>query len=224
MFTTKTVSVKRSSRRSISLNILPSGELEVRAPYLTPDFFINRFLSQHDDWITKRLGLVHHTNAPKKKRQYTEGEEFLYLGTPHILTFGPSKEIIAKNGKILFPEVRKFRVQKELETWYIHQAKTIITQRVALLSQEMGVTYQSLYFSDTKSKWGSCSHDNNLQFNWRLVMAPALVLNYVVVHELTHITHKNHSLTFWKAVEKYNPSYKQQRKWLKLNGNSLVLS
>ncbi len=75
----------------------------------------------------------------------------------------------------------------------------------------------------TKSQWGSCTHDNKLQFSWRLIMTPITVLNYVVIHELAHTTQKNHSRAFWDVVRRHCPSYNRQRKWLKEHGNSLVV-
>ena len=126
-------------------------------------------------------------------------------------------------GKLFYPQAIKFRIKKEIEQWYIAQAKEIITREVKRYAKEMNTTYTDLTFSDTKSQWGRCTHDNRLQFSWRLVMTPLLVLRYVVVHELAHTFEKNHSYLFWSKVRSVNPSYKQQIKWLKENGNTLVV-
>jgi predicted metal-dependent hydrolase len=213
--------ILRSNRSSLAIQIKPDGSVIVKAPHLVPKFLINRFVSEHSDWIQKQLDT--HRFVAHKSKQYTHGEEFLYLGKPYVLDIGAYTSISVSETKLCFPRALQFRTQKELLNWYQKEARLLITKQVALHSEVMGVSYGSITFSDTKSKWGSCSHDNNLQFNWRLVMAPFLVLNYVVIHELTHIHHKNHSQAFWMAVAKHNPSYRQQRLWLKKYGDTLVL-
>lgn len=215
------ITIVRSPRRSIALQIQPDGSVLVRAPRFILNFQINRFIEEHADWIEKHVGVLE--KSGKKKRQFIEGEEFLYMGKTHILTLGPSRTIETKDERLYFPKFLAFRMQKELTEWYQKQAQDIISERVAFHAKSMGVSYSTIYFSDTKSKWGSCSHDDKLQFNWRLIMAPYIVINYVVVHELSHIREKNHSRAFWKIVEMHNPSYRQQIKWLKTNGHSLHL-
>jgi len=138
------------------------------------------------------------------------------------LKLGPYTEIAVSNDELLFPIALQFRAQKELRAWYIKQGRELITKQLEKYALEMGASYTDLTFSDTKSKWGSCSHDNRLQFSWRLIMAPVLVMNYVIIHELAHTTEKNHSRDFWKIVEKYTPSYRQSRKWLRDHGHTLV--
>jgi predicted metal-dependent hydrolase len=88
---------------------------------------------------------------------------------------------------------------------------------------KMNATHSGLMFSDTKSKWGTCMHDNRLQFNWRLVMAPRMVLDYVVIHELAHTKEKNHGRNFWAKVRAFTPAYRQHRKWLTDNAHLLTV-
>lgn len=89
------------------------------------------------------------------------------------------------------------------------------------MSKKMNTKYKSIRFSDTFSKWGTCFPDNSLQSNWRLIMTPITVINYVVVHELAHTTEKNHGSRFWNKVSLYTPAYKQHRKWLDKNKHLL---
>lgn len=148
---------------------------------------------------------------------------FLYLGKEYTLHTGNHTSISLHEDRLLFPHVLQFRLEKEITTWYIQQARSVISNQVEYYSKHMNTIYASLKFSDTISQWGSCSRDNNLQFNWRLIMAPLLVLNYVIIHELTHTLEKNHSSNFWSKVRLHNPSYKQQIKWLQTHGNSLKI-
>lgn len=151
-------------------------------------------------------------------------DEYLYLGNTLTLKPGPYTEIAVSGSDLLFPQALLFRKEKELASWYIVQAKSVITRQLNHFAKEMGTGYTSVRFSDTQSKWGSCTHDNRLQFNWRLIMTPLMVLNYVVIHELAHTLEKNHTQLFWMKVRRLNPSYRQQVRWLKEHGESLVLA
>ncbi len=213
-------SIIRSVRRSISLHVSSHGELIVKAPFFVPEKIIQNFIKDKEDWILKALQKVGKSKINKKT--YQEGEGFLYLGDKYKLHLGDFKEISVTK-TLNFPDFLSFRIKKELTNWYIKQAKEVITNQVDHMSKKMNVKYKDLRFSDTSSKWGSCSPDNSLQFNWRLVMTPITVINYVVIHELTHTTEKNHRSKFWKRVDIYTPAYKQHRKWLNNNKHLLEL-
>jgi len=205
----------RSHRASISVQITREGEVVVKAPYLVPQFVINQFLNSKKEWIEKTLAKV--SNHIPKKRRYEEGETFLFLGNTYTLTFYIGTEISAKNGKLFFPHALKFRIHKELEEWLRKKAQEVIPQRVAAHAVKMKARYKDIFFSDTSSKWGTCFADNTLQFNWRLIMAPLMVLDYVIIHELTHTTEKHHQDSFWRRVRLFTPAYRQHRKWLEEN-------
>lgn len=214
--------ISRSHRRTVSLHITPEGRLLVKAPFFVPSYFIRKFVEKHRVWIAKQVSNLHQSSNAIPKG-YLEGENFLFLGNKHSLRFKESIHEIILNNELCFPSCLQFRIKKELTDWYVKQAKKIISERVNYFSSEMDTRYKKIGFSDTKSKWGSCGRDNSLQFNWHLVMAPLLVVDYVVVHELAHTFEKNHSRKFWKIVEKYKPAYRQYRSWLKNNGAVLNL-
>lgn len=113
---------------------------------------------------------------------------------------------------------------KELEKRYRKAAVDYIPKRVAHFAQILGVTYEKITIRDTKTRWGSCSSSGNLSFSWRLMLAPFSVLDYVVVHELCHRIHMNHSREFWKTVEYYFPEYREKKNWLKEHGKFLVIT
>jgi predicted metal-dependent hydrolase len=213
--------ITRSLRRTLALHILPDASLEVKVPLYVSTRHINEFIESHRDWIEERIKKMEQKRA--REKTYTNGEKFMYLGKEYSLEIGNYPSIQVKEDKFLFPQAIAFRIKKELENWYVQQAKTIITARVAQYAEEMHASYTSVSFSDTKSKWGSCTSDNRLQFSWRLVMTPILVLSYVIVHELAHTKEKNHSYKFWNIVRGINPSYRQQIKWLKEHGNMLTV-
>lgn len=114
-------------------------------------------------------------------------------------------------------------LREGLEAWYIKQAHMIFPVRVMHYQQITGGRVNQIHIRDQKTRWGSCSSLRNLNFNWRLVMAPPEVLDYVVVHELCHLTHMNHSREFWDMVGSVMPEYWERKKWLKENGGMLEL-
>src|SRR5260221_1166153 len=181
----------RSHRSSISLHITRDGELVVKAPHLIPRFLIDQFVNSKKDWIEKVYAKVQQRKPTQKA--YQEGEEFLFLGKARQLAFGQGIEIRVTENELIFPKAAAFRMQKELTNWYQRQAKELITKRVEYHAGLMKAFYKDIFFSDTSSKWGTCFADSRIQFNWRLVMTPLMVIDYVVIHELTHPTAKHHN-------------------------------
>lgn len=210
----------RSHRRSVSIQVMPTGTVRVHAPYLLPKFLIDEFVRKKTPWIEKKITIA--TKYPLQIRQtITDGDTYYYLGIPHTIHIGRYTHVTIVKNDIHFPRHLLFRGKTELTNWYIHQAKDVISKRVSYFARRMDTSYKSISYSDTTSKWGSCTPDNALQFNWRLVMAPIIVLDYVVVHELAHTKEKNHGKSFWSLVSCEKPAYKQYIKWLKENGNIL---
>lgn len=113
--------------------------------------------------------------------------------------------------------------RKSLEKRYKDAARSYIPKRAAYYSSMTGGTYNRICIRSQKTRWGSCSSNGTLSFNWRLMLAPPAILDYVVVHELCHLTHMNHSADFWQLVESVFPDYRNARKWLKEHGNELTL-
>lgn len=210
------ITIERSNRRTVALHIQPDATVLVKAPNHMPQRQIDSFIEEHNEWIVKRLAVV----EERLKHRRNE-DEYFFLGKTLKLTPGNYKEIAVKEDKLLFPVALMFRKEKELTAWYRKQAKNIISEQVKSYALQMKAEYKEITFSDTKSQWGRCTHDNRLQFSWRLVMAPMLVINYVIIHELSHTFEKNHTQMFWMKVRNFNPSYRQQIKWLKEHGASL---
>lgn len=202
----------------MSLHVTTSGDIIVRAPLSYSDNVIHKFVEKNAAWIDAQMARVVRT-----RKQYQAGEKFWYLGVEHELVFEDVPVIEARNGKLYFPRFLKFRVQKELALWFQSQAKNIITEQLKRTAALMETTYLHVTFSETKSRWGSCSPENALQFNWKLIMCPPAVMNYVIVHELAHTREKNHGTKFWQIIRFHSPAYRAHRNWLKKFGDQLVL-
>ena len=119
-------------------------------------------------------------------------------------------------------ELRKFRIRTYIEKWYIQEAYKRLEDKVIKYSENIRVSPREIKVKNYKSRWGSCDKKGRLTFNWHLIKAPHSIVDYVVIHELCHMVQSNHSPKFWHEVEKYDPSYKDHKKWLKLNGAELI--
>ena len=117
---------------------------------------------------------------------------------------------------------RKEKIQKYLQYWYRSRARERLIEKVERYSKLIGVSSKGFRLGSFKSKWGSCDSRRKLAFNWNLIKAPHAVIDYVVIHELCHIIQPNHSKLFWQEVEKYDPSYKERKDWLKKHGSELI--
>ena len=134
-------------------------------------------------------------------------------------TRGKVKEVM---GKILMwiPYDADYEQRRILlEKWYRRQAEQLLSEKAAFYAERLGVSFADIRIKDQRSRWGSCSSMGNLNYNWKLVLMPPGVLDYVVVHELAHRREMNHSAAFWKVVATWMPDYKKYRKWLRDNGN-----
>lgn len=114
--------------------------------------------------------------------------------------------------------------KKSLEMHYRALAREVLFNRITYYLPKTGGQYTSITIREQKTRWGSCSARGTLSFNWRLILAPPVVLDYVVVHELCHLQHMDHSAAFWHAVSHVMPDYKIRRKWLKVHGQELSVT
>jgi hypothetical protein len=107
--------------------------------------------------------------------------------------------------------------------WYRRQAGKLIEERVVFFAGRYQLQYEKIKITSARTRWGSCSAKGVLSFSWRLIMTPVEVVDYVVIHELVHTIHHNHSKSFWKMVEKLLPDYRKHRMWLRQNGQQMIL-
>ncbi|MFZ2226109.1 MAG: SprT family zinc-dependent metalloprotease [Candidatus Moraniibacteriota bacterium] len=213
----------RSKRKNIALVISHDATLVVRAPMRTPLSYIEKLVEEKFAWIERKMREFE--KRPKaEKKNFQVGEEFLYLGKKYKLEIAEGTKIrITQDFKLIFPRVFLWRAKARMHDWYKKQAQKEITERTKIIASKLNLKYCSLKISNAKTNWGSCGPKNSLNFNWRLIMAPEGVIDYVIIHELTHIIEKNHSRHFWNKVAVVMPDYKQARKWLRENSKVLTL-
>lgn len=215
--------IVRSKRKTIALTITPDATLIVRAPMNTSLEYIENLIRRKLKWIQKAIARTQSRPRPVP-HEYVEGESFLYLGKTFKLaiTERASKALTFQSGFILNRK-DKSRARELLIAWYKQEAKKKIAERVKWLSHRSGLEYNSIKITSANKRWGSCSTTGNLNFSWRLIMAPLPVVDYVIVHELAHLEHKNHSKAFWERVRVIYPNYEKAREWLRRSEGTLVI-
>lgn len=194
----------RSDRKTLGIYVLPGGKVEVRAPRRTAIGYINDFVEKKQAWISDRIN-----ELSKEKRVIAPDTQVFIFGTPYIIKIGKPRI----ENSILY--VRESLVKDDAEGLMRELARRIITERTKQLSVDTGIIPKSVKITRAKTRWGSCSADGKININWRLIMGDAELADYVIVHELCHIRHHNHSKEFWKEVEGILPNYKNTREKLK---------
>ncbi|MDP3330593.1 MAG: SprT family zinc-dependent metalloprotease [Methylococcaceae bacterium] len=228
--------LRRSQRATRVRIVVKPGSVEVVAPPKVPESKIVQFIHAKQQWIMSALGKMqakgHLANNGVASIVYGHGADVFYQGRIYQLATKPSK---LKNAKVEFvdgfiahvPESLQVEqhsdaIRGALERWMKKQAKVHVEHLVNRHAPRKQLFPQSIKIKTQKSRWGSCGIHNDININWLLVMAPAEVLEYVVVHELCHIQQRNHSRHFWALVEEHLPGYQQHRVWLKKHGSHLM--
>ncbi|MBN1494679.1 M48 family metallopeptidase [Candidatus Peregrinibacteria bacterium] len=211
----------RSKRRTISLVITKEPSLVIRAPFRVSEDYIQNLVNQKLGWIQKKFEEM--AKRPKTGKQFINGEEFLFLGKTYKLQITENLKNIQALDKLYLPEKKLPKAKKHIVGWYKKQAKEIVVKRTRFMADRFSFNPSSIRISGAMRRWGSCNSKRRINFSWRLVMTPREVIDYVIVHELSHLAHLNHSKNFWAKVKAILPDYKDRIKWLKQNDNLLTI-
>ena len=207
----------RSKRKTLSLQINNNAELIVRAPNQLSVIKIEQFIDEKLNWIEKKSKSI--SLIKPLKPNYTEGEKFLYLGNEYPLS------VNTIHAKDLSFDGEIFRLnsggKNEFLSWYKVSFKKIALPSLEYYANNYQLSYNQVRLKTQKTLWGSCSSVNNINLNYLLIGAPISVIDYVIVHELCHSVHKNHSKNFWQLVFSILPNYKASKRWLQVNGHRL---
>ena len=194
-------------RKSVGIQV-KDGLLIVRAPKGIPDAKLNSILREREGWINKKL--AEYESCVKLNGDIIEGKVFLFLGKKYN-TFEELREIASKTTGI------KPRSNASIEKQYRKFSEVILPNTANYIAQSRGLQYRSVKLINSKAKWGSCDSKGVISLNWRLIMLPESIIEYIVTHELCHTLHLNHSARFWSAVEKHCPNAAAAKKFLKQN-------
>jgi len=227
-------SVRKTNRKkTIALQVRPDLQVVILVPPFLRDELIKQAVLKRAAWIIEKKRKLKQIHATMPKKEFVSGEAFLYLGRQYRLKVVRSDA--EKAGLCRFANARflvsVFRglsegatvdaVREKLTEWYRERAEVKIRERVRAYTAVTGKEPKEVLLGNQEKRWGSCSRSGVLRFNWRIIMTPVSVIDYVVVHELCHLAHSDHSEKFWSMVASIIPDYKQKRDWLR-NNNVLL--
>ena len=217
--------IRRSARRkrSIGLTIDFEGGVCVHAPLRAGLAAIERLLGRQQNWINRRRAqLINQESHPRD-----DDDSVIHLGARYALRIADNRDKpqgceiggtfldVNLDGAPIETAARREEVRLEIMLWRKKEARRIFRERADFWAHQLGVKFRRLTASNPRRQWGSCSGYNDIRINWRLIMAPPELLDYVIVHELCHVAHKNHSVRFWRMVGAALPDWKARRKQLR---------
>lgn len=224
--------VEKKKRKTIGIRITQEGEVVVTSPLNVDDEFVRNVVLKKSSWILSKLKDIRTIELKMPQRELVTGESLLLLGREYEMeviedVWERAARVRFDNGfKIyvnpkLSSNIRYEAVKLAVERWMREKAGEVFKARTEHYSKLLGLFPKKIVIKDQRSVWGSCSSKGNINYNYRLVMAPLEIIDYIVVHELCHLKHPNHSKEYWDFVEKIIPDYSLRRDYLKENGRLL---
>ena len=218
------------SRRTTDIVIERNGLITVRAPLqMTPEQ-VDETVRSKRMWIYRNLAEWRDLNATSVVREWVNGESFLYLGSGYrlLLVSVQDEPLKLKDGRFqllrsVIESGGRQAAHQTFENFYKEKGVGRLTQRVKHFSSKVGVAPGAVFVRDIGFRWASCLKSGDLHFHWKSLMAPPTVIDYIVVHELCHLHHRDHSDAFWNEVDKVLPDYRERKEWLRLRGAELDL-
>ena len=217
------IKIIRTSRRSKSISLkIRNGELEVSCPYNTSEIFIKNLIERKKVWINKNID---RSRKNQKKIDQISNGFITYKGLVLKLVYEKSnfEGITVEDNKLKIFYLDESKSKKLIIEWLKLQANNFLRARLSFLSKRISIEFNSLTIKSYTARWGSCNTKGDIFLNWKLIMLPESVIDYVLIHELAHINVPNHSREFWKLVKKKDPNYCKNKRWLKDNGSSFIL-
>jgi predicted metal-dependent hydrolase len=212
--------IRRSDRaRRVRVAVDTERGVEVVLPRRARAREAERAVVELRPWIERRLREVEATRAAVAAR----GDTVPYLGADLRLVPEAGRTRVHRRGDALLVPDRDGDATPALERWYRRRARAEIAPRLDRAVAALGTSYTALTIRNQKTRWGSCSTSGAMSFNWRLLLAPEPVLDYVVWHEACHLRVMDHSPRFWALLERHVPDYAGPRRWLRRHGGTLVL-
>ncbi|KKG06143.1 M48 family metallopeptidase [Methanosarcina mazei] len=217
------LNVKRSKRKTASIYIERDGSLSVLVPENTSEHEIEDIIKANEYKICKYQAKRELLNENAVKREHVNGQSYSYLGRNYYLQYSREVNDIEFKGRYFFaPEGSEAKMNDLLKEFYRKNGYKFIVPRVYKYAEMMGLKIEEVSILELKNRWASCSVKKpKVNFHWKIMMAPASVIDYLIVHELAHFKHKRHNAEFWNEVDKIMPSYQKQVDWLKEFGASL---
>jgi len=219
------IRVVKSKRRSVSIKVLTDLSVEVRTPLRFKESELSKVLDRFHPWICKKREEI--ASLPKvRELTFNTGDLVPILGKdyPVVIEIANKRQASFTKGTLLLSVTKTMTDAAILKlgmTWYRDYAREVIESRVRHFTPQFKKMPNKIMIKSLKSRWGSCSTTRNLNFNWKLVMTPLSVLDYVVIHEMCHMLEMNHGPQFWAEVKARDPDYSHHKAWLRTHGRLL---
>ena len=215
--------ITRTKRKKTISILIKDGNVEVKAPFNLKQNEIDAFILKKEKWIKNKI-LLQKKIKQLSKKKFINGEVFKFLGKDLMLKINISvaKKTYIKNDYICLDlknntKNNRDKIKKELELFYRSFSEKILKEKTLIESKKMNLKVEKIKVRSYKNRWGSCSSNGDISYNWKLIMAPEKIINYVIIHELCHLIHFNHSREYWEEVSKKLPNYRESKEWLKSN-------
>lgn len=215
-------SIIYSERKTLSVIVERDRSVIVRAPRNTSKEVIAKEIEKRKRLIQKKI--EHNQKYPfeKQVKEFVAGESLMYLGKNYkLIVVDESIDGVVFENKFFISKANQNKANQMFKEWYVKSANEIVVSKAKSIANQIGVKYNSINILDLKYRWGSCTPKDNIHFNWRLIKAPITVIEYIIVHELTHLLESNHTQEFWNRVSAQLPNYDKAKRWLKENGHEL---
>ena len=223
----QTISIKNNTffysfeikkRKTIQLKLIKPYTILLTSPTGIDNDSIRTILLDKSSWLIK------HNEAflNNQKNIHLLENKIMFMGNEYKLSYENVHYIIFSGDNLILPSSYKNKSSVILKKWLIKQATSILAEKTNYWSIQMMVTPKQIKLKDQKTRWGSCSSKGNVNYNWRIIMAPENIIDYLIIHELSHLRVPNHSASFWSLVESFDANYKINRQWLKDHGLTLT--
>jgi len=220
---------RKAFRRRLTISLKPGKPICVKASLRTPVEVIEKFLLEKETWIEKHLKEFEKQKERFPEKKLVQAETFPYLGEELKLRFvmTPLRQVFFSRFETylqmhlpehLWSDISEEEIQTyfpKLQKFYQQEAEKLIRERIQIWAEQMKLFPKVVKLRNQKSRWGSCTSRGSIQINWRLIGAPLSVIDYILIHELAHLQHMNHSKDFWNLVSRHCPDFEQSEKWLK---------
>lgn len=183
-------------------------------------------LKENANWVLDKKSEYDAYREQIPDREFKEGAVFPYLGVDHTVVVEKCSSSEVDDGvlRLARHHVEETSVKRALETLYRRKAREEFESRAEVFTEEMEIEYDKIEIRNQRTKWGSCSTTGTLGLNWRLMMAPVEIMEYILIHELAHLRESNHSDKFWSLVAEYDPDYREHAQWLDKNSAKLIFT
>ena len=208
------VVVNKKAMRSIRLRIKEKNKIEISVPWLTPQIFIKKFLSDNSEWILKQNEKLKH------KKKLNNIKKIEILGEKYEVETKKSirDSLVILDKKIYINYSEKKKIKEIIDKKMRILALKLIKEKVKEEAEKYKLKYEKVSVKNQSSRFGSCSHSGSLNFNWQIILFPVEIFEHIILHELTHLTVKNHSRSFWELLGSYDKNWRENNLWLKKEG------